>query len=59
VKIYLFVGDLASLGADFKNQIEEKKSVSFREGNTNYLGFSNKHQPPMYKLLTKEATKVR
>lgn len=51
-------GDIISMGgigADFKNQIEEQK----REENTNYLGFSNKHQPPMYNLLQMEAAQVR
>lgn len=44
---------------DLKDQIAVKKSVSVREQSTNYLGFSNKHQPPMYKLLQKEAVDVK
>ncbi|XP_053393950.1 KICSTOR complex protein SZT2-like isoform X2 [Mercenaria mercenaria] len=47
------------ISGDLKDQIKVKKSASVREQSTNYLGFSNKHQPPMYKLLQKEAVIVR
>ncbi|XP_052774284.1 KICSTOR complex protein SZT2-like isoform X2 [Mya arenaria] len=43
---------------DLKAQLG-KKSASLRSETTNYLGWSNKHQPPMYKLLIEEAKQVR
>ncbi|KAL4236752.1 KICSTOR complex protein szt2 [Mactra antiquata] len=51
-------GDKKIFG-DLKDQITVKKSVSVRELSTNYLGFSNKHQPPMYQLLQKEAVEIK
>jgi len=41
---------------NLKDQITGK---SLHTETTNYLGWSNKHQPPMYSLLMKEAVQVR
>ncbi|KAH3695457.1 hypothetical protein DPMN_082917, partial [Dreissena polymorpha] len=40
-----------------KTQLAGQKSLS--ANTTNYLGWFNKHQPPMYRLLMKEAAVVR
>lgn len=47
------------ISGDLKEQITVKNTVSVREQSTNYLGFSNWHQPPMYQLLQKEAVDVK
>ena len=53
----MYIVDEKMSSNDLKDQIAVTKSSM--DETTNYLGFSNIHQPPMYQLLQREALVVR